>query len=176
MLKKVLEILLKVERDELSAIIKNASYIILASVIIGFIINLFNPKGFTFISKTFLSNKNIVLISAEEAKIKKENPAVLFIDSRQSSEYKSSRIPGAINIPASPASVSAKKIKENFDILSKPRELVLYCDGASCGTSQTLAETLTGFGYSRHIYIIRNGIPEWEALGLPVERSGSNKE
>jgi rhodanese-related sulfurtransferase len=170
MLKKTLEIILKVEHEELFSIIKNAVYIILLSAIIGFVVNLFHPKGFTIISKTDLNNKNIVFITSEEARIKKENTSVIFIDSRQNDEYEISRIPGSINIPASPPSISAKKINENLNLLSKPRELVLYCDGASCGTSKILAGTLIGMGYSKHIYIIKNGIPEWEAMGLPVER------
>ncbi len=171
MFKKALEIILKAERDEVSSIVRNALYILLVSSIIGFTVNLFHPRGYTVISKTDLRMTNIVYISAEEARIKKESPSVIFIDSRRSDEYELSRIPGAINIPANPASISAKKIKENMDILSGQTELIIYCDGASCGTSQTLAGTLIGFGYSKHIYIIRNGLTEWEAKGMPVERS-----
>jgi rhodanese-related sulfurtransferase len=170
MLKKTLEIILKVEPEELSSIFKNAVYIVLLSAIIGFVVNLVNPKGFSIITKTDLNSRNIVFITAEEARIKKENASVIFIDSRESDDYEISRIPGAINIPAVPASISAKKIKENLDILSSPRELVLYCDGASCGTSRILAGTLIEMGYSKHIYIIKNGIPEWKAMGLPVEK------
>jgi rhodanese-related sulfurtransferase len=176
MIKNIFDKIFKVEPDEFSSIIKGAIYILILSIITGFVVNLFHLKGFTFIGKTALKSNNIVFISGEEAKIKKENPSVIFIDSRQIDEYEISRIPGAINIPAIPASISAKKIKDNFDILSKPKELVLYCDGASCGSSQTLAETLIGMGYSKHIYIIKNGIPEWEAMGMPVERPAGKSD
>jgi rhodanese-related sulfurtransferase len=170
MIRAIIEKVLKVEKEELSSIIRDAVYIIIFSVILGFAVNLFNPKGFIFIGKTVLKRNNIVLITGEEAKIKKENASVIFIDARQSDEFDISHIPGAINIPAVPASISVKKINENLDILSKPKELVLYCDGLSCGSSQILAETLIGMGYSKHIYIIKNGIPEWEATGLTIER------
>jgi rhodanese-related sulfurtransferase len=171
MIKNILDKIIKIEQEEFSSIVRGVVYIFILAAIIGFVVNLFHSKGFTFIGKSVLKSNNIVFISSEEAKIKKENASVIFIDSRQSDEYEISRIPGAINIPAIPASISAKKIKDNFDILSKPKELVLYCDGASCGSSQTLAETLIEMGYSKHIYIIKNGIPEWEAMGMPVERS-----
>jgi rhodanese-related sulfurtransferase len=170
MLKNIQGKILNVEWEEFSSIIRGAVYIIILSALIGFIVNLFHPKGFSFTSKTALKSNNIVFISSEEAKIKKENTSVIFVDSRQSDEYEISRIPGAINIPAIPASISVKKIKDNFDILSKPNELVLYCDGPSCGSSQILAETLIEMGYSKHVYIIKNGIPEWEAMGMPIER------
>ncbi|MBN2403672.1 MAG: rhodanese-like domain-containing protein [Spirochaetes bacterium] len=173
MLKKILEKIFKVEQEELSSIIKDAASIIILSIIVGFGVNLFHPKGFSFISTSVQKSKNIIYISSEEAKIKKEGMIALFIDSRQADEFGISRIPGAINIPAVMSSISAKKMQENFENLSGPKELVIYCDGASCGSSQTLAETLIGMGYSKHIYIIKNGINEWESMGMPVERSGA---
>ncbi len=169
MFDKIFEKILKTETEQLPKIFKDAFYIVIISIFLGLAINIFHPYGFDLVSKSKERNKNIVLISSEEARIKKYSGAALFIDSRQPEEYEISRIQGAINIPAVPESITVKKIKENSDLISKPKELVLYCDGTTCGSSEILANKLIEMGYPRHIYIIKNGIPEWYKKGYPVE-------
>jgi rhodanese-related sulfurtransferase len=163
MLKKMRE---NITKDEMSVIIRHALFIFLISSVIGFAVNLFHPKGFVLVSKESEKNKNIVFISSEEAKIKREGLSAIFIDSRPEDEFELSHIPGAINIPAvHPES----KIKEYSGALNSEKELVIYCDGTECGSSQILANILIEMKYSRHIYIIKNGIPEWTEKGFPLE-------
>ena len=171
-MRKILERLLNTDSEKLSKIFKDIFFIILISVILAFAVNLIHPKGFTFISTQKEKNTGIVYITSNEAKIKKDREAALFLDSRQEDEYSTAHITGAVNIPAVPASISAKKISENQNLISGPVEIVIYCDGVSCGSSEILANRLIDMGYSRHIYIIKNGIPEWEENGFAVESDG----
>ncbi len=87
MIKKITGKLLKVEREELSLIIRDAAYIVVVSAFIGLAVNLFHPKGFILVSKSMEKSKNIVLISTEEAKIKNDSQSAVFIDSRQNDEF-----------------------------------------------------------------------------------------
>ena len=168
---KIIEKIIKTDINELPLIIRNSIYIIIFSIFAGFIINIFNPGGFTLVSRAMENQKQIVLISSEEAKIKLDSGSALFIDSRQDNEYDLFHIPDSINIPATPASIRLKKIRENFDLISGPIELVIYCEGLSCGSSQILSEKLIEMGYSKHIYLIEKGIPEWEEKGYPVQET-----
>lgn len=168
---KIIETIFKIDKDELLKIIKESMYILFAAAIIGFIVNIFHPRGFTFVSSSIYNEKNIVLISSDEAKIKIDSGAAVIIDSRTVEEYRDASIPGAVNIPAVPDSLSAKRIKENYGLINGPAELVIYCDGTSCGSSQILAARLLEMGYSKHIYIIEHGLPEWKEKGFPVEKT-----
>ena len=168
-MRKLIERLLNTDSEKLSKIIKDIFSIILISAIAGFAVNIIHPKGFTFVSTETEKNTNIIYISSREAKIKKDSCNALFLDSRQEDEFRIAHIPEAVNIPAVPASVSVKKITEYHNLISGTVELVIYCDGISCGSSEILAGKLIDMGYSRHIYIIKNGIPEWEESGFPVE-------
>jgi rhodanese-related sulfurtransferase len=165
MLKKIIE---NSTKGQLRIIIRHAVYIVLIAAVAGFTVNLFHPKGFILVGKSSEKNKNIVFISSEEAKIKRENKSAVFIDSRPDDEFETSHIPGAINIPAVPE--PEQKIKEYTNLINSQKELVIYCDGIECGSSQILGNILIDKGYSRHIYIIRKGIPEWTAKGFPLEK------
>lgn len=172
---KIIETIFKIDKDELLKIIKESIYILLIAAIIGFIVNIFHPKGYTFVSTSLYNEKNIVLISSEEAKIKIDSRAAVIIDSRTTEEYNDGHIPGSINIPAVPDSQSVMKIKENYGLLTGPSELVIYCDGTSCGSSPILARRFLEMGYSKHIYIIEHGLPEWKEKGFPVDKNGGDK-
>ncbi|MDY6933822.1 MAG: rhodanese-like domain-containing protein [Spirochaetota bacterium] len=158
-----------IEVKELKKAIKESTYIVIISVIIGFAVNLLHPNGFILISKEEYNNKRIVLISSEEAQIKHTGSTGIFIDSRSKEEYYDAHINGAIHIPAEPESTSMQKIKANLSILKQQKEPVIYCSGTSCGTSEILAKRLMQMGFSRHIYIIKHGFPEWRSEGYPVE-------
>jgi len=147
---------------------RDVMFIIILASVIGFAVNAFHPKGFRFMSTSLLKNRSIVMISSEEAKIKYDSSSTVFIDSRTVDEYRTSHIAGAVNIPAYPESIRAKTIKDNFSLIKGPREMVVYCTGSSCGTSEILVREFLNMGYDRKIYIIENGLPEWEAEGYPV--------
>ncbi len=151
-------------------ILKESLIIVLLSIGIALTINLFHPKGYILIEKNRIKSK-IIYISGEEAKIKYDKGAALFVDSRSAYEFMRGHIKGALSVPAYPESASFNKIKKYFNRLQEPIELVIYCTGRSCGTSKDLADRLFGLGYKRHIYIIKEGYPKWVELGYPVKES-----
>ncbi|MFC1671252.1 rhodanese-like domain-containing protein [Spirochaetota bacterium] len=151
-------------------LIKDIISILIFSAVIAIIANLINPRGFTLVSNDFIKNKKIVHISIKEARIKYSSKLAVFVDSRVINDFRKNHIKGAINIPANPESISLKKIRSYFKILNRQKELVIYCGGLSCGTSELLARRIIGMGYSRHIYIIKEGFPAWLKSGYTVEK------
>jgi len=150
-------------------VIKDGAATLFFIVIVAFIVNLFHPKGFIFISKkTNLSNQ-IVELSVKEAKSRFDLKSGIFIDSRRTVDFKKEHIKGAIHIPAQPLSMALKKIKAHMKILSSSRDIVIYCTGEACGSSKKLAQLFIKKGFSRHIYIIKKGFPSWKSLGFPTE-------
>lgn len=157
------------EKKDCLKLIKESIYIVITAAIIGFGVNIIHPKGYLFVSKEIFGYKKIVFISSDEAKTKYDSKSAVFIDSRSKEEYSELHIKNALNIPASPESTALQKIKENIAVLSEPNELVLYCTGTSCGSSEDLAKRLIDIGYKKHLYIIEHGFPEWEEKGYPTE-------
>ncbi|MCP4133485.1 MAG: rhodanese-like domain-containing protein [bacterium] len=151
------------------SLFKDSFYIVLLAVLIGGMVNLFHPKGFVVVSKAGELRKKIIFLSLEEAKIKYDSFGALIVDSRDFPDYKDLHIKGAINIPSEPDSLSFEKIKAHFSVINGPKELIIYCDAETCGSSETLAKRIQDQGYSRHIYIIKDGLPAWEDAGYDVE-------
>jgi rhodanese-related sulfurtransferase len=158
------------ERKELKKIIRESLLLIVVTTLIAFTVNLFHPKGYIFVSREKMKLNKIVYISTGEAKIKFDHNAAIFIDSRSPVAYRLKHIKGSINIPAFPESTLVNKIRENFSLLKQAREIIIYCTGVSCSTDETVAKQLLEFGYRRHLYILKQGLPEWESEGYPVER------
>lgn len=149
--------------------IKGAIIITAAAALLAFIVNLFHPGGYRLVSKKSFA-RQLVFISSEEAKIKLDKGSAIFIDSRTGDLYRKAHIQGALNIPVFPEAVYTGKIKKFFDRLQESREIVIYCDGETCGTSRELAGRLIGMGYKRHLYILKDGFPAWEKTGFPIDR------
>jgi rhodanese-related sulfurtransferase len=141
-------------------------FILVAAGAAGVTINLVHPRGYILVSRPALEARRIVTISSEEAKIKLEAGAV-FVDAREREEYENARIRGAVNVPVLEAS---QKPGPDFSFLTRQVEVVIYCDGPSCGASTALAGLIQKRGYGRTLYVIGQGFPEWEAGGYPVDR------
>jgi|GEM_PF-731969 len=85
----------------------------------------------------------------------------IIIDARIERQYRRSRIPGATGID------KMEKLMAFADTMDKETPLYIYCDGES--RSRTAAGYLYGEGFSR-LCILKGGIREWEAAGMPVDR------
>ncbi|OHD69428.1 MAG: hypothetical protein A2W19_05840 [Spirochaetes bacterium RBG_16_49_21] len=139
-------------------------FIAVAAAAAAFVINLFHPRGYVLVSRSDFDNKRVVFITAEEAKIKYDSKAALFIDARETAEYDASHISGSVSIPAGdpfPGPGGELQYRE------QPKEIVIYCDGSSCGASELLARKILSLT-PRHVYIIEKGFPDWKAHGFPV--------
>jgi rhodanese-related sulfurtransferase len=148
-------------------LLKDMLAIIIAAAAAGLAINLFHPRGFVPVSRQDLALKRVVSVSAVEAKIKYDAGMALFVDARDTEEFAAGHIAGAGNIPAVDPPAGALDA-----LLRRTREIVIYCDGASCGAAAKLARELIGRGYGRNLYVIDDGFPGWEERGYPVERNG----
>lgn len=150
-------------------LLKDTVIIIIIAGAAGLAINLFHPEGYVLESRSSLGERRIVEISAAEAKIKRDSGAAVFVDARERAEYDYSRVPGAVSIPASGAE-AAKDAPPWARYAGRPVEIVVYCDGPSCGAAADLAKIMVAGGYNRTVYVMREGFPGWEEAGYPVER------
>ncbi len=146
----------------------DALVIIIAAAAIGLAINLCNPRGFEPVPRRSLAYRKILPITVVEAKLKYDANIARFIDARETHEYDTTRIAGAVSIPALDGPLPGKG--RDTSVLGAPAEIVIYCDGPDCGASDILARRVIDAGYSRSVYILDKGLPEWEARGFPVER------
>jgi rhodanese-related sulfurtransferase len=62
------------------------------------------------------------------------------------------------------------EIERRLAELPKGREIVAYCRGPFCLLSDEAQKLLAGKGY--RVRKILDGVAEWQAAGMPIERSG----
>jgi rhodanese-related sulfurtransferase len=105
----------------------------------------------------------IQTVTLDAARAKYE-AGVLFIDARPAGDFAAGHIRGAVNVPASK---SAEEIGAQLKGLNRDDEVVVYCDGAECGSSTTVAGRLRELGFSRAA-VFFGGWQEWTAARLPV--------
>ncbi|HJU19267.1 MAG TPA: metalloregulator ArsR/SmtB family transcription factor [Stellaceae bacterium] len=90
--------------------------------------------------------------------------AVTLLDVRPEDEFAHGHLPGALNIPLAQL---ARRLAE----LSPDREVVAYCRGPWCVLSFEAVALLRRQGY--RVRRLEDGLPEWKAVGLPVEGAGT---
>lgn len=155
--------------NEIKPLLKEAAIIAALAALLGLCVNLFHPRGFTLVSRESLREMRIVRISSDEAKIKYDSAAALFIDTRSEEEFLAERIAGALSLPAHPLSSLDTRLRPHLPRYLQPHELVLYC-GEACDSSELLAKQILASGYNRHLYIMERGIEEWRERGFPLQR------
>lgn len=87
---------------------------------------------------------------------------VTVLDVRPAEEYAAGHIPGAVSIPL-------QELERRLDELPAGRDVVAYCRGEYCVLSREASAILRAHG--RPTTRLRDGILEWRAAGLPLERS-----
>jgi rhodanese-related sulfurtransferase len=135
--------------------------------------------------KRFLFPVLALLIAAAPAQAKKISPeavngattitaaqakalfdkGVPFVDVRKNSDWEAGRIPGAKHVELKKVFNEAELTKA---IGSKDKEVVLYCNGASCMRSSKASAKAVGWGFKK-VYYFRLGFPSWQAAGYPAE-------
>lgn len=108
---------------------------------------------------------------ADPAKLAKVNRAdlleqarrgdVIVIDVRPEAEYETAHLPFARSMPVA-------EIERRLAELPRKREIVAYCRGPFCMLSDEAIKLLNAKGYKARK--ILDGVSEWEAAGLPLER------
>ena len=86
---------------------------------------------------------------------------VTVLDVRPPREFEAGHVPGAVNIPI-------EELRRRLRELPKRKEVVAYCRGPFCLMSFHAVELLRTRGWKARR--LREGLPEWRSLGLPLER------
>jgi rhodanese-related sulfurtransferase len=94
---------------------------------------------------------------------------ILFVDARDSAEYKDGHIAGAINLPY----FSLNEYNSRLNEIDKTEPLVTYCEGADCDVSIRLGNELFSKGF-RKVFVFFGGWEEWEKAEYPVITSDTN--
>jgi rhodanese-related sulfurtransferase len=100
------------------------------------------------------------LSRAQVAKMLKRRDVVI-LDVRPTAEFAAGHLPGAVSAPLG-------ELAGHLRDLPKDRELVVYCRGPYCAYSHVAVDLLRRKGF--HARRLEDGLPEWEAEALPVER------
>ncbi|MCI0713073.1 MAG: metalloregulator ArsR/SmtB family transcription factor [Chloroflexi bacterium] len=103
--------------------------------------------------------KELAYISLEELVSRLEQDEVMLLDARPPDEYAAGHIPGALSMPSEATTID----------LPAERDIVAYCRTSYCLLSDDLALYLKHRGYS--VRRLQGGILDWQAAGLPIERS-----
>jgi ArsR family transcriptional regulator len=102
-------------------------------------------------------------VTREELLEKTRDGLVTVLDVRPPDEFATSHVPGAINIPLS-------ELEARLTELDPDHEIVAYCRGPWCVLSFEAVASLRARGFN--IRRLEDGLPEWRAVGLPVEATG----
>lgn len=91
---------------------------------------------------------------------------VPFLDARTEKEYVESHIAGALLLNVD--SFSAPTAPRALSMLAPDQQVVIYCGGGSCDSSEAVAIRLQQAGFTA-LRIFLDGFPAWQVGGLPVD-------
>jgi rhodanese-related sulfurtransferase len=94
----------------------------------------------------------------------------LFLDARRTDVYRSGHIAGARSMSVWEADLDGKLLALSQEGRDPKAPLVAYCSGGDCEDSHQLAERLWSIGFN-DVLVYRDGFPDWEKRGWPVEKS-----
>ena len=83
---------------------------------------------------------------------------------RPQDEYQTAHLPYARSMPLA-------EIEQRFYELPRDREIVAYCRGPFCLLSEEALQRLARRGF--RVRKLSDGVSEWQAAGLPVERAAA---
>jgi ArsR family transcriptional regulator len=109
----------------------------------------------------FMDRDTMEPVSRDELLERTRQGLVTVLDVRPADEFAASHLPGAVNIPMS-------ELEERLAELDPEHEIVAYCRGPYCVLSFEAVTALRAKGFK--VRRLRDGLPEWKAAGLPLER------
>jgi rhodanese-related sulfurtransferase len=87
------------------------------------------------------------------------------VDARPGEAYRSSHIPGSINVPVT---ASLPELHRVYDTLDADEPIVCYCATERCRWADIVASQLIHAGY-RNVSVYRAGIMDWSERQLPLD-------
>jgi rhodanese-related sulfurtransferase len=109
----------------------------------------------------FRRRDDLQAISQEELKTRLDDPTLVVIDVRPTSEYESGHIRGARSIPI-------EELRSRLAELPKSRKIVAYCRGPYCVFADEAVEVLRAKGFKA--FRLDTGFPEWVMEGNPTSQ------
>lgn len=113
------------------------------------------------------------LVTVEQVKALQERGA-LVVDSRVAAEFAERHIKGALSLPFKEEFPRVAKTGpgDHMDLAKLPadrnRVLIFYCNGSPCWKGYKAAMQAIKAGFKK-VHWFRDGMPAWEAKGLPTE-------
>ena len=115
------------------------------------------------ITREFLEERGAMEAVDREVLVERvKSGEVTVLDVRPVEEFQAGHIPGAISLPLA-------DLERRLDDLPRDKEVVAYCRGPYCVLAVQAVEVLRKSGYSA--VRLSDGVPDWRAMGLPVETS-----
>jgi rhodanese-related sulfurtransferase len=112
--------------------------------------------------QTFLEDRNTLeAVDARELLARLQDERVIVLDLRPEEEYRAGHIPGAHSVPL-------ERLEAYLQHIPKDREVIAYCRGPYCVFSDEAVALLHSRGYQARR--LAQGLPDWRAAGMPVER------
>ena len=113
------------------------------------------------IVQTYLHERTLLQpISAMELRQRLVEGDVILLDVRPAEEYAAGHLPDALSIPVA-------DLEARLSELPQDREIVAYCRGPYCVFADEAVTVLRRNGYQARR--LEQGLPDWRALGFPVE-------
>jgi rhodanese-related sulfurtransferase/DNA-binding transcriptional ArsR family regulator len=110
---------------------------------------------------TYLHDRNqLQPIGAAELLQRLVEGNIILLDVRPAEEYTAGHLPDALSIPVA-------ELEARLPELPQDKEIVAYCRGPYCVFADEAVALLRTNGYNAHR--LEQGLPDWRALGLPVE-------
>lgn len=91
----------------------------------------------------------------------KRKEKLVILDVRPSEEFEAGHLPGAVSIPM-------RELKKRMKELPKSKQIVAYCRGPLCALAPEATRYLKSKGFK--VKRMREGVPDWESAGLPIDR------
>lgn len=112
--------------------------------------------------RTFLQDRHLLQpVTAAELLQRLVDGNAMVLDVRPIEEYQAGHIPGALSVPVT-------ELETHLSEIPKDKEVVAYCRGPYCVFADEAVTLLRANGY--HARRLEQGLPDWQALGFPVER------
>ena len=116
---------------------------------------------------TYLHDRNqLQPIGASELLQRMVEDTIILLDVRPAEEYIAGHLPNALSMPVT-------ELEARLSEIPQDKEIVAYCRGPYCVFADEAVALLRANGYSARR--LEQGLPDWRALGLPVEsRKGAH--
>ncbi len=110
--------------------------------------------------RLFHGDERLTLESSRTLLGRARRGEVVLLDVRPAAEFRTAHLPAARSLPLA-------ELRTRLRELPRDREIVAYCRGPFCVMADAAVKLLLQQGYSARK--LAEGVPEWQAAGLPVE-------